>query len=365
MFFKKKKQKLDSKVRFQNRQFNQKLQEARTFKRSVKPIPDGEFSKFLKKIGLGSAWRQVGFALLVLIVLYLIYFPNFLTLKEIEIEGVRDSNSAEIEASIRDNISKVPFYNPQRNILFLSKTRLESILNEFATVDAVNSITKDFKNKRIRIVVTPKQEQFLVRSTDHTFVLYNDGSLKTEADRSLWDTNQNTHLIKVDVPAHINVVNAREFLFPETVSYLTKLEKELKGIVGSPLAFINIPITESKKAQVMEPAPTDAVEVVDEVTTEEDVAVEVPPPVPEELPVVDIHTPITADELNVFLQKGDQKERLFQVLLDPKEDTNKSVQRLNLLLSQTAADRYINLSYIDLRIGNRAYVCLTNTVCAK
>ncbi|HEX3099924.1 MAG TPA: hypothetical protein VHQ41_03040, partial [Patescibacteria group bacterium] len=63
MFFKKKKPKIDPKIRFQNRQFNQKLHEARTFKRTARPVPEGAIERFLRKIGLGSRWLQILIAL--------------------------------------------------------------------------------------------------------------------------------------------------------------------------------------------------------------------------------------------------------------------------------------------------------------
>lgn len=384
MFFKKKKPKLDPKVRFQNRQFNQKLQQARTFKRNVIPVPDSKISKFLKSIGLGSAWRQIGFALFVLAVLYTLYYPNFLTLQNIEINGIRSSDKSTVEAMVRDNISQAPFYNPQRNLLFLSKSRVESVLNEANMIDSVATIKKDFKTHTLRIVVVPKQEQFLVRSNDAVYVVYNDGSLKFKADRSLWETNPNDRLIKIDVPANISLnEEGKNFLAQNLIDYVKKLSQELKMINGSPLAYISIPITEDKKA----PAPEVVVDEPENTNSNansnsEGVIKEEPVPdavdklvaeensvsasnIPENNPIVEIQTPVTLEELNIYLAKGGDKTKLFKVLFSHEESPKVSSERLNLLLSQTAADRYAALNYIDLRINNRAFICLLNTTCSK
>jgi hypothetical protein len=146
------------------------LQQARTFKRNARPVPEGAFSKFLTRVKLGSAWRQVGLALLVLAILYIVYFPNFLTLQSIQIDGVSDSDRANIEATLRDSLSKVPFYNPQRNIIFLSKARINAVLASFPQIYTIDKVDKNFVKKSLHIVVTPKQDRFLVRSKDKAYI---------------------------------------------------------------------------------------------------------------------------------------------------------------------------------------------------
>lgn len=376
MFFKKKKPKLDPKVRFQNRQFNQKLQQARTFKRNARPVPEGAFSKFLTRVKLGSAWRQVGLALLVLAILYIVYFPNFLTLQSIQIDGVSDSDRANIEASLRDNLAKVPFYNPQRNIIFLSKARINAVLASFPQIYTIDKVDKNFVKKSLHIVVTPKQDRFLVRSKDKAYIVYNDGSIKTELgnDLSVWDTISDQRLIKLDIPASIITKN-NQFLSPDLVTYIFSLVNELKGITGSKLVYLNIPLTSEKKQPIS--PPVDPLITNEQESTNGNLdstpVVQQPDPVdqlvseenPEESKVVEIHTPIALEELNLYFQKGDQVGKFFKVLIDPTENSKELVQRLNLLLSQTTPERYTNLSYIDLRIKNRAFVCLIGAACVR
>ena len=145
MFFNRKKQpKLDPKVRFQNRQFNQKLQTARTFKRTTKPVADGKIDKYLNSIGLGSRILQAGIVLFVLALGYVVYVPNFLSVQKIEIEGASEADSILIESAIRNEIGSAPFYNPQRNLLFTSKSLVSKATLGVPGVGNVNVISKNF-----------------------------------------------------------------------------------------------------------------------------------------------------------------------------------------------------------------------------
>lgn len=365
MFFNKKKPKIDPKIRFQNRQFNQKLQQARTFKRIAKPIPNGRFSKFLISVGLGGPLRQFFFAFVILGALYLVYFPNFLTLKQIEVEGLPNEDRSVIEAIIRDNIAKVPFYNPQRNLFFLSKDRVSRILQDYPLINSIEKIDKQYKGQILKISVLPKHETFLVKSDNKLFTLYDDGFLKEEMnfDQSKWDTPQNLKLVRVDILAKINYHSHKSFLSESATNYIRELTQSLQGISGSKLAFLKIPLSdqvtdlpsETEGESVDEP-------VIDPATDSPSEPVSVPV---EPKPLSEVNTPIVLEELNIIMQKGDNKDRTFTVLIDPKEKAQNLVERLRLLLSQTSAERYDRLDYIDLRISDRAYICLKQTICSK
>lgn len=379
MFFKKKKPKIDSKVRFQNRQFNQKLQEARTFKRTARPIPEGGFEKFLSRIGLGSRWKQIFFALLVLGVVYVVYAPNFLSLQTIQVEGLSEADRSKVETAIQDNLNKTPFYNPQRNLFFLSKNRVREVVSNIPAVDSVEGIHKNFGQKTLTITLKSKYEKFLVRSADSVLDVYNDGALKGVAglSRDSWVSTQNPGMLKVDLNATISgnsteSSSLQQFFSANTVEYMAKLKEATNGITGSSLAYFSIRIPQLKAQQEF----LESQEQVDEQPTKEESAegepesstessVEPAPEPKEELPAVEVSLPINADELDVYFQKGSDQRRTFKVIVDTKENPEALVQRLNLLLSQTAPERYAQLSYIDMRIPSRAYVCLLNTVCNR
>ena len=383
MFFnKKKKPKIDPKVRFQNRQFNQKLHEARTFKRTARPVPEGSFEKFLRKIGLGSRWTQVFVALIFLGAVYLVYAPNFLSVQAIKVEGLSDVERVKVETAIQDELNKTPFYNPQRNLLFLSKNRVMQVVSAMPGIEAIENIDKQFKEKTLVVTLKPKYELFLVRSSDTVFDIYNDGLPKGQAGLSYdsWLGVQNPGMIKVDLGAKLSGLpqdnnEFKRFFTDDTVIYLKRVNEALKGIVGSPLAYFSVRIPELKEQQeFIEAAPPTTPEedlTIEDVPDESLPETEIDQPLPDvaqqESPTsnIEVSLPINADELNIVLQKGANQRRTFNVIVDTKENPEQLVQRLNLLLSQTAPDRYNNLFYIDLRIQTRAFVCLTSSPCIR
>lgn len=380
MFFKKKKPKIDPKIRFQNRQFNQKLHQARTYKRTVRAIPEGGFQRFLTAIGLGSAWKQILALLILGGLIYIVYIPNFLSIQKIIITGMSPDDTTATQNAVEEVIKSAHFFDPQRNLLFLSKSRVSQAVMHVAGVDRVNSIKKDFKNKTVTISITSKYERFLVRDSEKVYDVYNDGTTKGIAgvDRTYWESVQNPGMVKIDLKGKVMNADSKQFLSPETVKYILEAEDQMKGIVGSSLAFVQISLPEVKKPsgefeespvpEIENPQP-EKVSLDDKMTTQLEPendgkpAVDVILPTPE--PLIEINLPLKADELEFYLQKGSDSKSLFRVLIDTKENPHDMVQRLNLLLSQTASDRYNLLAYIDLRVKTRAFVCLLGTVCDK
>ncbi len=380
MFFKKKKPKIDPKIRFQNRQFNQKLHQARTYKRTVRAIPEGGFQRFLTAIGLGSAWKQILALLILGGLIYIVYIPNFLSIQKIIITGMSPDDTTATQNAVEEVIKSAHFFDPQRNLLFLSKSRVSQAVMHVAGVDRVNSIKKDFKNKTVTISITSKYERFLVRDSEKVYDVYNDGTTKGIAgvDRTYWESLQNPGMVKIDLKGKVMNADNKQFLSPETVKYILEAEDQMKGIVGSSLAFVQITLPEVKKPSgefeespvpEVENAQPEKVSLDDKMTTQLEPendgkpAVDVILPTPE--PLIEINLPLKADELEFYLQKGSDSKTLFRVLIDTKESPHDMVQRLNLLLSQTASDRYNLLAYIDLRVKTRAFVCLLGTVCDK
>ena len=381
MFFNKKKPKIDPKVRFQNRQFNQKLHEARTFKRTARPITEGPLNKSLQRVGLGSRLKQIFFGMLFLGLVYVIYAPNFLSVQSVRVEGLSEFERIKAEAAIYDNLNNTPFYNPQRNLFFLSKNRVREVVSTISGVDVVESIYKNFKTKALTITVKPKHEKFLVRSSDAVFDVYNDGSLKSVAgvNRDAWMGIINPGMIKIDLGGMVNLQSddSQEFkmFFSEsTVEYITKLHESMKEITGSNLAYFSIRIPQLKEQQEFlelqkkkleeatgEEQADGALQNTDDQSFDPEPEQQVEPL----LPAVDVTVPINADELDIIFQKGTDSKRTFKVIVDTKEKPEQLVQRLNLLLLQTSPERYSQFFYIDLRVPSRAYVCLLNSPCIR
>lgn len=373
MFFsKKKKQKLDPKVRFQNRQFNQKLNQARNFKRTAKPIPETEFNKILERIGLGTIWRKILLGIIVAGLIYIVYIPNFLSWQTIRVEGMSDANRAVTEEAIRNGLGDASFYNPQRNLLFLSKQRITEAATGVKAVDEVLSIKRDFKTKTIIVQIQSKYEQFLVRANNNVIDVFNDGFARGQAgiSRDSWMTTSNPSMIKIDIPAKINHVDSGEFFTSRTTDYLIQISNALKAVTGSTVQSYKIvppefkqpkPLEEPAEAEQVEKKQVDPGEILAE--PEDLPEDQVPESRPEPVQEIDLTLPVNADELEIIFQKGNSSDQTFRVIIDTNENYTNVVNRLNLLLSQTAPDRYNGLSYIDLRLPSRAFVCLAGSPC--
>ncbi len=367
---------MDPKVRFQNRQFNQKLQQARTFKRTARPIPESELKKFLTGVGLGTIFRQILAILILGGAIYLVYIPNFLTWQTIRIDGMSQADEQQTRDAITQAIKDAKFYNPQHNLLFVSKKRLQEVITKIPAVSQINSIHRDFKTHTITISITSKYERFLLRTNDNVLDVYNDGRVKGVAgvDRNYWPAVQNSQMIKLELAGKISNPNNNQILTINSVQYLNDLQKELIGIKGSPLAYIQIPLPEFRQpaspADVIkseiETKPSTATATANTGLSEPDKShpeAQLATTTTEN--TVEVQSPLNTEELDIVLQKGASASQSFRVIIDTKENAHDVVQRLNLLLSQTAPDRYSQLSYIDLRLSNRAFVCLVNTPCSK
>lgn len=334
--FGKKKPKLDPKVRFQHRQFTQKLDKARQFKRVARTIPENRFDIALTKVGLGSRWRQILAGLVVLAGIYLVYVPNFLSVQSIVITGVSDSNKSVVEAAVRQAIADANFYNPQHNLLFLTQSRVKSGALSVPTVFTINEVKKDFEKKTLYVDVAPKKERFLLTDTQRVYDIYNDGILKGESGLKIdqWQNEVNSGMVKLKIGGVLNAKPNEQTLQPQLKDTLETLVPLLGNLPGATFSYVLL--TEPLSQEIL-PETT--------------------------VPV--INAPIASDELRVLLLKNGNVQRPFTVIFDAHSEITSAENRLNSLLSQTTPDRYNNISYIDMRLEDRGFICLVNTPCDK
>lgn len=394
MFFQKKKPKLDSKVRFQHKGFNQKLQQARQFKRAAKPISENKVQKFFESIGLGSHWLQALVLLVIFAIIYVVYIPNFLTLQGVEIEGLPVSDKEQAINEVNSALKQAKFYNPQHNILFTSEARIREALEKISRIDSIQKIKKDFGSKTIKITVLPKFDRFSVRSSEKVYDLFNDGSLKGQSgvDTEAWENLGNSRIVKIEIPSKVSNDSNAEFLTLDTAKYIIELQDQIKGIVGSSLISVKFDFQKNKPKVI--PGETEDASLLDasanakEASSNTDTSIDsgnsssqtdsqstepttennsesLDPNISPNIETPEISLPISAEELTLVMQKGGDKSRTYNVIIDGKESANDVVQRLNLLLSQTTPERFNNLSYVDLRIKDRAFVCLLGAACNR
>ncbi len=381
MFFKKKKPKLDARVRFQHKQFTTKLGSARTYRRTSRPVPESKLNKYLEKIGLGSKWVQIIVGLIVLTVLYLIYFPNFLSLKNIEISGLSQSQTRDLEIAIRDQIASAKFYNPQSNLVFLDKDLIEMASKKTTSINSIISVKKNFKAHSLQIVAESKYEKYLVATPEKVFDIYNDGTFKAVSgikNNEEWLYLENPNMIKVRLYQNTDEQNNQQYFDPNLKTSIDSLNDKLRALDTLKLAYFSFKEPQTQAASLVndievEKTQNDSLENTTDQkdlseqneqknnTTNENEALN-----NKKSEEIKIKLPITSSEIHVVFYKTQDRKKTFRVIFDStNKNLEKSVESLKLLLSQTSPERFNQLYYIDMRIEDKAFICLINTACVK
>lgn len=356
MFFKKKKTKLDAKVRFQHKQFTTKLGSARTYRRTAAAVPDSRLQKRLTKVGLGSRWSQIGVGLIILTALYIAYFPNVLTLQSIHITGLTETQARDLEIEIRNQIANSNIFMAQRNMLFFSPKLVIAAAEKVDSINAVGSIKKNYQTKTLQVAAESKYEKYLVAAPDKVFDVYNDGSLKAESGvrRGDWSALDNPNMLKVQFGSSFTPEPGQLIFESSLRDYIDLLNERLKSIENLKVAFYGFKEEEEQpvRLQLEQETPEEANHEVSDTEPAE----------PEE---PELRLPFNSSEVHVSVYKGADRRRTFRVVFDSTRDSALSVADLKLLLSQTAPERFDQLAYIDMRIEGKAFLCLLNAPCRK
>lgn len=363
MWFKRNKKKLDAKVRFQQRQFTSKLNSARSYRRPARVVADSTWDNILIRIGLGSRLRQ-GFALVLVIgLVYLFYIPNFLSVQSFVISGLSQEVSAKLEQAIQNEINQKPFYWPAYNLLVFNRGLVEKAVESVPEVYRIGAMKKQFGLQQVQILAEQKYNKFLLLAGNKVYDIYNTGEFSQQSNLSEadWLTYPGDTMLKIKLPKEIEVSQYQLIFHPSLQNYLISLIEELPNLETQELAYFtfpepnkaNPPIIEQQAEQLL---PTEAEQENPEVI---DVA-SLEPPQPDKMSL-----PFNSSELHVVFYKNSEKNNTYRAIFDTMRSPRESLQQLELLLSQTNPERYAKLSYIDLRLGEKAFVCLEGTACAR
>lgn len=361
MLFSKKKPKLDPKVRFQHKQFTTKLDSARSYKRNARAVPESRVERVLNAFGITARWSQILLGILILGLLYLIYIPNFLSLKQISIAGLSDEQSGQLEQAVRQEIKDSPIYYPEYNLLFLQKDLIYRAVRKVPSIDYVSAIKKDLKGQTIFISATSKYERFLVANPEKVYDVYNDGTFRHEAGvaRSDWEQLQNMNMTKVKFSQNFDFQPNSPLFREDLFAYISNLVDGLSIVENQKLAYLGF--RELKAEAPPQPTPES---VPDSAPTDQPTQPE-PQPTPEPKEIPKITLPFSSSEVHAIFYKNNDIRRTYVVIFDATGDARKSLEELKLLLSQTPPERYEQLKYIDLRIPNKAFLCLESAPCAR
>lgn len=354
--FGKKQKKLDSRIRFQHQAFTRKLDQARGYKRQ----PQGPPSEPV----LQSRRSQIIAAVAGAILVYLVFIPNFLSPKTVNIEGAGGDDANHVRSSVEGYFKNSPFYLAQNNLVFLNKSRLQAEMLEDSKVYKVSSIKKNFFRRSLTVVVELKAQKYIVNRGGTILGVYNDGivqeQLSVEAEKWL-ELNPGSVKVKHDTTGY--VAPNTKYFSDELMTFMDQLRAQLRSGNDSAIDYFAIPTLISAAPPVEEDLPVTASATTAAITTPPVVA----KPVVQQ-PVINEALPLQPESLHVYVKRQGGKNGSasdIRVIFDTKQDIPQALAKLSLLFQQTPPERYSKFYYIDLRFENRAFVCLVDAVCAQ
>ena len=290
MFLKNKK--TNSKIRFQQTGFRRQLQSARGYKRQG-----------IQKVGPSYFWPKLIIGATIILVLYLIYIPNFLFVKHIQVNGASGDDQNQV-TNLAQNYLKLKPLTAQGNWWFLSTSKLSDyILQHDAQITRISSIKKKFPNKII-VNTIPRVTEFSVTLPLQHFLVSNDGVVQQDITPVGTSTPvQTTGLVPVTINNASTTVSVGDKLFSHDIVSSLNL---LKNPTLDHFELVNL-------------APISIIE----------------------------HT------------TGG-----YRLLFNTKLNLTQNINQTQLILGSLTDSQKKNLYYIDMRFADKGFVCYKNTACA-
>lgn len=367
MFFNRNK-KFDHRGRFLQRRFARRLQLARKYKRPVRPRPSGSFGpKLLISLGLGGRRSRAAVILGILILAYLVYVPNFLYVKTLNITG----GSREAQESVRNSVNqyfnehKISFW-PQRNLVLLNKAALAVYLQAHnREIQKLDSVQKDFFGN-LSIKFSPRFAKYLLLTSGSAFQISNDGvvlkSLAAGPAEALVKPDPSLVLLQTHFPAALG--EGDKYLPDNFLAAAENFSKELDRQTQLALQSFELKslLPESPNASISSASGNKAELSKDGVNQNPQ-----QPPQAVEATWVPVNTSDFLEPIAWIKSKttDGQFSRPFKVYLDAQSDAAKTVYRLSALLNQLIQQHQTPIAYIDMRFEERGFACLKTAACAK
>ena len=306
--FNKNKKKIDSRIRFQNSRFRSKLRTARGYKRTNRILPETDWEILLSKIGLGSWLSRIITILVFFSLIYIVFIPNFLFIKQITVNGASATINSDVKNLTESYLSKnLPW--PQKNLALISKSALKNyLLKKDQEILSVDGINKHFFPAVLTLSITPRVDRFLIETASSTtYTVSGDGIVTNEIIQGASSTLPSLPiLIKLNSGSYFAI--GQSVLSQSQIGFINQLQSQIAGIVGSSIDYYKLD---------------------------------------------DLKNP----DLTVYTKSG------LKLIFDLSSDFNKALSQLRLLFSQFAPGDAKRLYYIDMRFRDKSYVCYKNTPC--
>lgn len=300
-----------NKIKYQNPQFRRKLQAARGYRRQIKQIPSSKLGIFLAFLRLDSAMAKIFLFITLVLLIYLVYAPNFLTIKNIYIQGANGEAAESIKQSVNDYLSSRSFL-PQSNLLLISKKGLaDYLISKNPLVKKIISVKKDFPSS-LNVEIDERFDKFLLKNVQRIYIISNDGLITKQISLDGLNATATADSALIGINSNEDKIY---------------LEGQRVGDAGY---FENLS------------------EIVNKAQSE-------------------LQNPITGIILENF-ERPDLEARTqsgFVIKFDINSDLQKTFWQLKLLLKEVGEARMNGVKYIDIRIKDRGYICYKDAPCAR
>ncbi len=339
------KKKLPSKVKYQSTQFKTKLARARTYQRNP-----GSWSKFIRTV---QSWRWSFrtwlFAIVAVIVfcfgLYISFYPNWFFVRDIKVVGARIGLEQELRGQVDRYLAQRAFVLPHRNLLFLSRTDLQSyILAVNPGVWRVDEVKKEWPHSLV-VRVAPRDPVFTVITHEGTWLVSNDGL-------TLPSTMQSVNTLLVSAQGLKAPELGKNYFTGNLLATLAAVKKDFVGLTG-----LSAPTQVVLKPVVLDTRILNVPNSLPAATSALNTGLQVDPLAP-------VVSSLMPEEVLVVVPAGAQTSA-FSILLQTAESFDDVFRQIQILISKQTPDRLQHLSYIDMRFAGKAFICLQNTPCAK
>jgi cell division septal protein FtsQ len=302
------KNKFDKKVRFQKHNFQTQLKEARNYKRQPGEKSKSGLKNLFLKISRISVVKNIIFIFFLAGLVYIIYIPNFLYIKSVEISGLPQKQTEELTTRINTYLDNKSFL-PQKNLLLTSKNKLKLVLKNDSNISEIQSIQKKWSST-LKISLLPRIAAYEVNSGQETYKLANDGYIIEKNQLGAFASSTQSSLKNIVLTGSQNYQIGEKAVNLSELNKINFFKQELPKISGSEIVSF-------KFENFLSP---------------------------------DWFIDFTPG----FQLKINSQENLEKTLLEFKSVTQ-NLPKIDLQ----------RLYYIDLRFKNKAYVCFKQTACSS
>jgi hypothetical protein len=298
-----------------------------------------------------------------LLVVYVVLFSPWLTVSRVVVVGLADNDRVTVTDRVRDFLHNRPWYTFSRRALFVPTETIAGTVAGMPEVAAVQLVRYSWRDGVVTITVDPGLPRFVFTLDGQSYSVYESGKLVRTGPAA-----EPTKLQSLVLPsdARIALDNQTMLLTARTARVLAGLRRNLLDLYVPTMVAWYIEPVDYKEPRVVTPSVvTTTLNNIPVATTTATLSQPlVPEPVVE--PVValpkNIAVPITAATIEARITVDPTHN--YRLIFDIQREPANAAHELRQLLEGLGVDRLSQLAYIDLRIADKAFVCLRNAPCA-